>query len=230
MSDFFYNAIRRDIVMIKNDTLTFGFEIQGLEGQSPDNIVFSCKDTPDKDTYLFKVDRADHITEISYDPVTDIRTYRLRIPPILTADLELGRYFYDLQINTNNDIYTLMKGRLTLEYQVTTGSDSPEPSYDNGDNVAYPRSDISQTARKVYHELPISNIAARILDINGAEETYTTTQMSAALTDIKEDISDISGAINEITGGSSEIPLADIAGVITNNLDIQYEDGSEVYY
>lgn len=231
MSDFFYNAIDQDIVMIKNDTLSFAFQIQGLEGETPDNIIFTCRETPEAEVELFSVSRADTITEYSYDPETDIRTYILRIPPALTAPLDLGRYFYDLQVNVNYDIFTLMRGRFTIDYEVTKGfTPPPDPEYDNGDLVAYPQTNISPTKTKLYHELPISNIAARIIDINGAEDTYTTAQMSDALTDIKGDITDISDAINAITGGSSEIPLSDIAGVISSDLGLYYDDGTEDLY
>lgn len=230
MSDYFYNAIRRDIAMIKNDTMSFGFEVRGLGGQEPDNIIFTCREDPDDEAELFSVSRIDNITEDSYDPTTDTRTYIVRIPPVLTENIERGRYFYDLQLNINYDVITLMIGRLTIDYEVTRGYSPPvDPPYDNGDNNSYPQDNIPETATKSYHELPISNIAARINDINGSSDTYTTSQMSAALTDIKEDITDISDAINAKIGGSSEIPLADIAGVITSELD-KYEDGSEVEY
>lgn len=116
---YFFNPIKRDITMIRGDTMSFGFQIQGLGGQTPRVITFTCKETPESDTDLFSVDLNDHIRERSYDSEHDIRTYVVRIPPILTADLELGRYFYDLQININNDIITLMRGRLSLEYEIS---------------------------------------------------------------------------------------------------------------
>lgn len=230
MSDYFYNAIKRDIVMIKNDTLSFAFEIQGLNNQIPDNIVFTCKNTPEDNTELFSVSQSDHIIERSYDPATDIRTYTLRIPPNLTENIDLGRYFYDIQINVNNDIITLMKGRLTIDYQVTFGATTTEPVYEGGDDIAYPQDNISERETRIYHALPISNIAAHINDINSQDNTYTTAQMSDALIAIKSNITDIVDSINAIRGGSSEIDLADIAGVITAQLGLLYEDGTEVLY
>ena len=116
---YFFNPIRRDIAMIKGDTMSFGFQVQGLEGQTPSAITFTCKETPESETELFSVDLTEHISESPYDSERDIRTYIVRIPPILTEDLELGRFFYDLQININNDIITLMRGRLSLEYEIT---------------------------------------------------------------------------------------------------------------
>ena len=116
---YFFNPIRRDIAMIKGDTMSFGFQVQGLEGQTPSAITFTCKETPESEIELFSVDLTEHISESPYDSERDIRTYIVRIPPILTEDLELGRFFYDLQININNDIITLMRGRLSLEYEIT---------------------------------------------------------------------------------------------------------------
>lgn len=253
MSDYFYNAIRRDIVMIKNDTMSFAFQVQGLGGQTPDNIVFTCKETPDKDTALFSVDLGNHITERSYDSEHDIRTYILRIPPELTENVEAGRYFYDIQFTVNRDILTLMKGRLTVEYQITGGSVEPEPDYENGDLVKYPLVGIPLGTIKLYTEQYISDIASWIntilVDPNGR---YTTQEMSGALSDINDyllalsaalktalsdqspddiplpempetmtvingDISDINDAINAITGGSGNIPLSDMAGIISNS-------------
>jgi hypothetical protein len=120
---YFFNPIRRDIAMIRGDTMSFGFEIQGLGDQSPDAIIFTCKETPEDEEELFSVSLADNITEDSYDPELDIRTFVVRIPPVLTEDLELGRYFYDLQVYINNDILTLLRGRLTLEYEITIRED-----------------------------------------------------------------------------------------------------------
>ena len=116
---YFFNPIRRDIAMIKGDTMSFGFQVQGLEGQTPSAITFTCKETPESETELFSVDLTEHISESPHDSERDIRTYIVRIPPILTEDLELGRFFYDLQININNDIINLMRGRLSLEYEIT---------------------------------------------------------------------------------------------------------------
>lgn len=230
MSDYFFNAIKKDIRMIQGDTCSFGFQIQGLQGQRPNNIIFSVKEKVEDEEALFTLSLNDNIDFRSYDSDKDVLTYGVRIPPLKTHVLELGRYFYDLQAQVNADIITLMIGRLTLEYQITNGTVEPVPTYENGDNIGYPQADISESTIKLYHELPISNIATQINNINSSEDSYTTAQMSGALADIKDDITDISDAINAITGGSSEIALANIAGVISNQLGLYYENGTEVLY
>lgn len=192
MADYFYNAIKRDITMIQNDTMSFAFQIQGLEGQSPDNIVFTCKETPESNEILFTVSLGDHISLRIYDEINDVFTYVLRIPPELTEEIELGRYFYDLQIIVNADILTLLKGRLTLEYQVTGESVEPEPPLEYGDSVKYPLNAIPLGTLKIYTEQYISDIAAHIQAILGTEDTYNTQEMSGALISINDIILDLS--------------------------------------
>ena len=40
---YFYNAIRQDIAIVEGDTCSFGFQIQGLEGQDPSSIKLTAK-------------------------------------------------------------------------------------------------------------------------------------------------------------------------------------------
>ena len=40
----FLNAINQNIEMVRNDTLAFNFEIQGLQGDLPTDIIFYCTD------------------------------------------------------------------------------------------------------------------------------------------------------------------------------------------
>ena len=118
--DYFYNVLKKDITMVKGDTMSFGFQIQGLEGSTPSSIVFSCKDDPEDDTAIFVSSLSDGgIWLDSQDAESDILTYGVRVAPYKTKDLDTGRYFYDLQIAVNADVFTLMKGRLQLEYDVT---------------------------------------------------------------------------------------------------------------
>lgn len=118
MADTFNNAIKRDISMVRGDTLSFGFQISGLEGERPDAIFFSCKEKLEDTTYIFSVSMEDGISERSYDAETDTLTYGVRVAPELTEDVEFGKYFYDLQLGINDDILTLMKGKLSIEWEV----------------------------------------------------------------------------------------------------------------
>lgn len=216
MSDFFFNAIRRDIAMIQGDTLSFAFEVQGLDGQIPSDIVFTCKDNPDTDVILFSVSLGGHISERSYDAEHDIRTYVLRIPPELTKNVALGRYFYDIEFTVNNDVLTLMRGRLSIEYQITGGGEPPEPEYENGDDVQYPINDIPVGSIKLYTEQYINNLIKKIQEIENTTDKYSTETADAAITNIQTQIVYINEAINTATGGSGTIPLSDMAAAIGN--------------
>lgn len=116
----YINAIYQDIEMIRGDTLAFNFQLQGLGGETPDDITFSCAENYN-DEPLFTADLEDGITLEEYNAVNDIATYSVRIAPVKTVSRELGRYYYDMELRYNNDVITLMRGRLTLLYEVTRG-------------------------------------------------------------------------------------------------------------
>lgn len=227
---YFFNAIRRDISMIRGDTMSFAFQVKGLEGQRPTDIKFTCKETIEDVDPLFICILGESITEISYDPDKDLLTYRVRVRPYQTAALELGRFFYDLELNVNGDIITLMTGRLSLEPEITTGTTPVPPVILDGDDIEYPQEDIPVGYMRKYTEQYISDIAEGIKAINGSEDEYTTQEMIAALEGIEDDIIDINSAINAITGSSDPIALSDIADTITDELGIKYESGEEIYY
>lgn len=123
MADDFNNAIKRDISMVKGDTMTFGFQIQGLEGQRPDEIHFTCKQDLEDENYIFERTLDNGVSFRDYDQETDTLTYGVRVPPEATEDLQDGLYYYDLQLDINGDVLTLMKGRLTIEWQSTHGGE-----------------------------------------------------------------------------------------------------------
>lgn len=227
-SGYFLNAIKRDIEMIRGDTLSFAFQVQGLKGQEPTKVQFSCKESLEDTAYLFAVSLADTIDIRSYDSTSDTFTYVVRVPPEKTEGVEPGRYYYDLELYCNGDVITLMIGRIQLDDQVTEASIPPPIEY--GDSDEYPFSIVQEGLQKIYTVLYISNIAKNIRYINGSTDTYNTQEMSAALEDIRDNIDDIVNAINSLTGSTSSIPLSSIAATITNELDKKYENGMEVYY
>lgn len=119
--DAFYNAIRKEINMVKGDTLAFNFQLQGLGGAEPTNITFTCREKPESESFYFQRTLASGITQIDYDQESDTATYCVRVRPDETAELTAGRYYYDLELNVNGDVLTLMKGRLTLDWDVSRG-------------------------------------------------------------------------------------------------------------
>lgn len=105
-----------NIKMVRGDTLAFGVLIEG-NTQELDTAFFSCKQNKDDDKYLFRKSLDDGISLVKTGE--DSITYRVRVAPEDTEDLEPGNYYYDLEIGLNDDIFTLLNGVLTLEHEVT---------------------------------------------------------------------------------------------------------------
>ena len=117
----FYNAIRKDLTMIKGDTLAFNFQLQGLAGAELDGATFTCREKPESADHYFKRELDDGILLQNYDSTTDTATYSVRVRPDQTRNMFAGRYYYDLEIQVDNDVLTLMKGRLNIDWDVTRG-------------------------------------------------------------------------------------------------------------
>ena len=118
MANDFNNSILLNISMVKGDTMSFGFLLQGLNGKRPDEIYFACKENPESETFIFIKSLLDGISRTNYDRDTDIQTFVVRVDPSDTENIDCGRYFYDLSIYVNNDVLTLMKGRLSIDWEV----------------------------------------------------------------------------------------------------------------
>ena len=200
---YFYNAIKRDLSMVRGDTMSFCFQVQGLEGQRPEKIYFTCKEAVESTDAVFMVSSDNTIDFVSYDEEHDVLTYTVRIPPSKTAALELGRYFYDLKFLLNRDVITLMIGRLSIEFEVYNSGTEEQPDYDYGDNDEYPLADIPQGEMKIYTVQYISDIATAINEIVGEEGHYTTEQMSEAVGAIGNVIDTL---VQTITDLEAQIP------------------------
>ena len=122
----FYNPERIDIEIVRGDTLSYNFQLQGTGGTEPSRITFMIKeDYEDSDAdALVNLELADGITLQGYDSETDTLTYCVHMRPDKTENLDLARYYYDLQMVIDGDVFTLMKGRFTLDYDVTREADN----------------------------------------------------------------------------------------------------------
>ena len=197
-SGYFYNAIKRDIAMIRGDTMSFAFQLKGLEGQRPEEVVFCCKENLEDTDCLFKVSLSDTIDLRDYDSESDTLTYTVRIPPYKTSNIPLGRFFYDLGVIVNGDVITLMIGRISVEYEVyRDGTPEPVP-VPSGDAIEYPVENIPAGEQKAYTEQFVSNIALAINGITGENGSYTVEEMSGAITtEIGGIIADLEAQIPE---------------------------------
>lgn len=107
-----------NIETTRGDTLSFGVQIYDI-GQSLNTAYFTVKNNYDDEIPVFQksIDSGielDHIDGQDY-------YYKVRIDPEDTKDLEAKKYYYDFEIGVNNDIFTIMKGILDLEFDTTKG-------------------------------------------------------------------------------------------------------------
>lgn len=101
-----------NLVMVRGDTLSFAMEIEGLD-QDLDTAYFTAKANYTTNTPLFRKSLENGIEKVSAG------LYRIRVAPSDTAGAQTGMYFYDLEIGVNSDIFTIMRGSLSLEPEVS---------------------------------------------------------------------------------------------------------------
>lgn len=101
-----------NISMVRGDTLSFGLEYDGTQ-QDLDAAFFTCRNTYDADTVTFQKSLGNGIEKI------DTGKYVVRVAPEDTRYIDAGTYYYDFQVSINGDVYTLLKGALEIEHDVT---------------------------------------------------------------------------------------------------------------
>lgn len=105
------NYTTYNIQMVKGDTESFGFEVEGVD--SLDAAYFSCKQNSQDTEYLFQ-------KGLGYGITQDENNYfTVRIAPTDTQNLEPGQYWYDLEIQKNGDVFTIFRGVLDILPQIT---------------------------------------------------------------------------------------------------------------
>lgn len=104
------------ITMIKGDTLAFGVEIFDQFGvyMDIDEAYFTCKKSYSDNVPTFQKSMNNGISK------DDTGRYRVRVAPDDTKNIEYGRYFYDFQVRKDEDVFTIMRGVLDIEQDVTT--------------------------------------------------------------------------------------------------------------
>ena len=121
------NYTTYNIKMVKGDTESFGFELEGVENL--DAAYFSCKRNSQDENYLFQKSLNSGITKESGNQ------YVVRIAPSDTALLEPGQYWYDLEISKNGDIFTIFRGVLDLLPEITVPTGNISTSISWGDII-----------------------------------------------------------------------------------------------
>ena len=114
----YMNAINQNIEMVRGDTLAFNFQLMGLGSRAAYealDVAFAVTENYDK-AALFEVTNGNGIELESYE--NDTATFSVCVAPELTKNIDVMRYFYDLQIKDTANVITLMRGYLTLVYDV----------------------------------------------------------------------------------------------------------------
>lgn len=106
------NYTTYNIKMVKGDTESFGFEVEGVENL--DAAYFSCKRNSQDENYLFQKSLNSGITKRAENQ------YVVRIDLDDTELLEPGQYLCDLEISKNDDVFTIFRGVLELLPEITT--------------------------------------------------------------------------------------------------------------
>lgn len=100
-----------NIAMTRGNTFGFDFELEGITELS--SAFFSCRSNLGSNEYVFQKSIGNGITPIEEG------IFNVKISPQDTKDQLIGDYYYDLKIGINDDVYTILKGILTLEWDVT---------------------------------------------------------------------------------------------------------------
>lgn len=125
-----------NIDMIRGDTLNIQFEIESdtVLDLTSDNfeITFSLKRSATDKAYVFQKDK----TAVT-SPADNV--FVLRVAPEDTVKLIPGYYYYDLQLNIGEDIFTIAIGKFHIAIDITRPPvilpDFPFPDIDGDGSV-----------------------------------------------------------------------------------------------
>jgi hypothetical protein len=101
-----------DIVLTRGNSFGFNFSIEDLTEELT-SCYFSCKVVPEDEKYIFQKSLGDGIKKL------DDGGYYVKIEPEDTKGIDLIKYYYDLQFTVGEDVYTPLKGRLDVRWNVT---------------------------------------------------------------------------------------------------------------
>lgn len=116
----FLNSVNQNIDMVRGDTLAFNFQLHGLGSQADYEaleVKFQVAEQVDASP-IIEVSNSNYINLVEYSAGKDVATFSVSLAPNMTRALEPNRYYYDLQIADNNNVLTLMRGRLTILYDI----------------------------------------------------------------------------------------------------------------
>ena len=110
------NFYRKNIRHTRGDTYSIGF----VSSEELDNVYFTCRDGLNDDSeLLFQKKLGDGITLTEITEGEYPYEYAVRVAPEDTRNIQAGTYYYDMQININEDVFTIMKGQFIIEQDST---------------------------------------------------------------------------------------------------------------
>ena len=110
--------MRTNFEMIRGDTFSFAFEVEFDEApQKLEKADFTCKMNFDDDANIFRKSLGSGITFAKQDGTK--LYYIVRVAPEDTKNTEAGLYYYDLSIELNGDVFTILNGSLKIGEDVT---------------------------------------------------------------------------------------------------------------
>ena len=104
-------CVNRYICMIQGNTLSFGVEFKGLD-QDLTTATFTVKSSYGGDL-IFQKSLGNGITKV------ETNKYRVRVAPEDTEDVAAGNYFYNFEIGVNSDKFTIIKGILEIQENIS---------------------------------------------------------------------------------------------------------------
>lgn len=109
---------KTNLEMIRGDTLSFAVEIEfDDKPQELEKAFFTCKKNLDDGEIVFQKTLEDGISFKKQE--RNKMYYVVRIAPEDTKDVETGNYFYDMQIELNWDVFTILIGALKIRNGIT---------------------------------------------------------------------------------------------------------------
>lgn len=105
--------------MVRGDTFSFTIEIDGLTTDLT-GAYFSCKKNKDDNDYIFQKSLSDGIVKSAETDTS--KSYKITVAPADTNEIVEGNYYYDLQIEVSDEVFTPLIGILNIVADITRAS------------------------------------------------------------------------------------------------------------
>ncbi|MBP5423742.1 MAG: hypothetical protein J6Y78_15005 [Paludibacteraceae bacterium] len=106
----------QNITIVRGDSLSFNIVMYG-DIQELDSVYFTVKKDWGNAEPTFIKSLSDGVSEVEEG------IYAVRVAPEDTQDLNVGQYYYDLQVGSGADVFTVCRGIFEIVYDVTDADD-----------------------------------------------------------------------------------------------------------